>query len=32
MEFKWYVIRTSSGWEKKVKKYFENEIVKYGLK
>lgn len=32
MELKWYVIRTGSGWEKKVKKYFENEIEKYGLK
>lgn len=31
MELKWYVIRTSSGWEKKVKKYFESEVEKYGL-
>jgi len=31
-ELKWYVIRASSGWEKKVKRYFENEIIKYGLK
>ena len=31
-EMKWYVIRTNNGWEKKVKKYFENEIEKYGLK
>lgn len=30
-EMKWYVIRTSSGWEKKVKRYFESEIEKYGL-
>ena len=31
-EMKWYVIRTNSGWEKKVKKYFESEIEKFGLK
>jgi transcriptional antiterminator NusG len=31
-EMKWYVIRCNNGWEKKVKKYFENEIEKYGLK
>ena len=28
----WYVIRCNSGWEKRVKKYFESEIEKYGLK
>jgi transcriptional antiterminator NusG len=28
-EMKWYVIRSSSGWEKRVKKYFESEINKY---
>ena len=31
-EMKWYVIRTNSGWEKKVKKYFESEIEKFDLK
>lgn len=31
-ELKWYVIRTTSGWEKKVKRYFEMEIEKFGLK
>jgi len=30
-ELKWYVIRTTSGWEKKVKNYFEVEVKNYGL-
>jgi transcriptional antiterminator NusG len=29
---RWYVIRSNSGWEKRVKKQFESEIEKYGLK
>jgi transcription termination/antitermination protein NusG len=30
-EKKWYVIRCSSGWEKRVKKYFESEVERYNL-
>jgi transcriptional antiterminator NusG len=30
-EMKWYVIRCSSGWEKKVKKQFETEVGNFGL-
>ena len=30
-ELKWYVIRCSSGWEKKVKKQFESEVSNFGL-
>jgi transcription termination/antitermination protein NusG len=30
-ELKWYVIRCSSGWEKKVKKQFESEVENFGL-
>lgn len=29
---KWYVIRCNGGWEKRVKKQFESEVEKYGLK